>query len=483
MSSSSADALVAQLERCADAAAASAHAAALVALLTQEEAAQCAAPADALQALSRVLVELGPQLSASGLADACTAVSVVLGDAVDEAPDRDALCLTAARGVCVAVRCGGADSLSEAAGVVALLASLGTPALRDLLRADAAPFIVAAMAESSLDSHRSACVALHYLTQDGAAAAIAAIPGAGAALGAALSASAAGDSEDARAAAAALAHVAADSQCAALLAPAASAAVAALEAHAPDASCARLLAVGIAKLADAGAPDARTPAACAAVARALALHRGVRAIRVPLLAALVAASGAEEQAALLVNGSEAAQQPFALETRASGIAGAGAGLFVARGEAAAGSVLALYPGEVWTDGEDPPASVAAGNEYLAASPGGGFADGSAAAVARAAAAAASRGAPELGARAAAQMANHPVAGCGPNSIFLELALPRAALSRAPAAAPGGEPPAWVLCLLAVQPLPRGAEVTVDYRIDAARAPAWYAPVAEHLALL
>ncbi len=477
--------LLAALAACADPAAASRDAAALAAFITQDEAAEAwlcepAHARDAVHTLSRVLVEHGAQLGTDALAGACTAISVALESALDG--DADDAVLQACRGVCAACRYGGTDALSATAGLVALLASVGTPATRDMLRAEAAPHLVAAMCDNAGVAGSAACVALHYLTQDGAALVIARLPGVGAALGAALCAAAEDEEsgEAARAAAAALAHVAADAQCAALLAPAAAGAVAALETHAANAGCVRWLAAAIAKLADAGAAEARTHDACAAVARALALHSGVPALRAPLLAALVAAAASEAHtSALLMNG--AASSPFTLETRASGIAGAGSGLFVASGEVPAGAVVALYPGEVWASA--PPSSVAAGNEYLAASPGGGFADGSPAAVARAAAAATARGAPELGARAAAHMANHPANGTAPNCIFLELAMPLDALLRAPAAAPDGGAPCWVLCLLAAQALPRGTEVTVDYRIDAARAPAWFTPVPEHLALL
>ena len=487
MSSSAVVAAVAELERCADPAAASVLLSELGTLIAEDEAAEAllCEPEQArraLGALSRVLVELGPQLDAAALGSACCAVSVVLDGALDEEkPDRDALLLAAARGVCVACRRGGRSALRETAAAVAQLASAGTPDTRDLLRAEAAPHIVTAMLGGGL--YTVACVALHYLTQDGAAADIAALPAVGAALAAALwmPAVSAARGEDVRAIASALVHVAADSECAAQLAEAAGAAVVALETHAADAACVRVLAAAIAKLADAGVADARSPAARAAVARTLALHRGEPKLRTPLLAALVAAAAAEEQAAALLSGRRAALEAFALETRASGIADAGAGLFVASEAAPAGAVIALYPGEVWAGA--PPASVAAGNEYLAASPGGGFADGSDAAVTRAAAAATAREAPDLGARAAAHMANHPAAGAAPNCIFLELALPDAALQRAPASAPDGGAPPWVLCLLSVEPLPCGSEVTVDYRISATSAPAWYTPVAEHLALL
>ena len=488
MASSTAVAAVAELQRCADPAAACSLLSQLATLLEDEgaEALLCQ-PAQAfatLGALSRVLVELGPQLDAAALCSACTAVSVVLQSAL-EAPDRAALLLAAARGVCVACRRGGKGALREAAAAVAQLASAGTPETRDALRAEAAPHIVTAMLGGGLDT--VACVALHYLTQDGAAATIAQLPGIGAALAAALFMAAVNEErgEDVVAITAALVHVAADSACAALLADAAAAVVAALQTHAANAACVRLLAAAVAKLADAGVADARSPAARAAVARALALHRSEPKLRAPLLAALVAAAAAEEQAAALLSVRRAAPEAFALETRASGMEGAGAGLFVASGEAPAGALVALYPGEVHSPADDAPlpASVAAGNEYLAASPGGGFADGSAAAVARAAAAAAAREAPDLGARAAAHTANHPAAGSAPNCIFLELALPEAALLRAPAAAPDGGAPPWVLCLLAVEPLGCGTEATVDYRIEAANAPAWYTPVAEHLALL
>lgn len=478
--------LVAGLRACADPAAASRDAAALAALVARDEAAEAwlcepAHARDAVHTLSCVLVSHSAQLDTEALAGVCTTVSIALESALDGDAD-DAVLQAACRGVCAACRFSGRDALSAAAGLVALLASVGTPATRDMLRAEAAPHVVAAMClDAGVADNSAACVALHYLTQDGAALVVARLPGVGAALGAALSAAAEDEEsgEAARAAAAALAHVAADAQCAALLAPAAAGAVVALETHAANAGCVRWLAAAVAKLADVGAAEARTPDACAAVARALALHRGVPALRAPLLAALVAAAAAEEQAAtLLMSGATA---PFALETRASGIAGAGSGLFVADGEVPAGAVVALYPGEVWAHA--PPASVAAGNEYLAASPGGGFADGSPAAVARAAAAATARGAPELGARAAAHMANHPADGAAPNCFFLELALPHDALLRAPAAAPDGGAPPWVLCLLAAQTLTSGEEVTVDYRIDAARAPSWFAPVPDHLALL
>ena len=486
MASSTVVAAVAELERCADPAAASVHFSALAKLTAEDEAAEAllSEPEQALRtlcALSRVLNELGPQLDAAALACACTAVSVVLDAALEAAPDRDAQLLATARGVCVACRRGGRNALRETAAAVAQLASVGTPDTRDVLRAEAAPHIVTSMLGGGL--HTVACVALHYLTQDGAAAAVAALPGVGAALAAALWMAAvnAKRGEDVQAITAALVHVAADSECAAQLADAAGAAVVALKTHAADPACVRLLAAAVAKLADAGVADARSPAARAAAARALALHRGEPKLRKPLLAALVAAAAAEEQAASLLAGRRAALEAFTLETRASGIAGAGAGLFVASGEAPAGAVVALYPGEVWA--EAPPASVVADNEYLAALPGGGFADGSAAAVARAAAAATAREAPDLGARAAAHMANHPSAGAAPNCIFVELALPDTALQHAPAAAPDGGAPPWVLCLLSVEPLPCGSEVTVDYRIDGTNAPGWYASVAEHLALL
>ena len=487
MSSSPVVAAIAELERCADPAAASVQLSELSTLISEDEAAEAllCEPEQArrtLGALSRVLVELGPQLDAAALACACSALSVVLDGALEEgAPDRDAVLLAAARGVCVACRLGGRSALRETAAAVAQLASAGTADTRDVLRAEAAPHIVTAMLGGGL--YTVACVALHYLTQDGAAGAIAALPGVGSALAAALWMPAVNveRGDDVLAITAALVHVAADSACAAYLADAAGAAVVALETHAVDAACVRLLAAAVAKLADAGVADARSPAARAAVARVLALHRGEAKLRTPLLAALVAAAAAEEQAAALLSGRRADLEAFTLETRASGISGAGAGLFVASEEAPAGAVIALYAGEVWA--EAPPASVTAGNEYLAASPGGGFADGSAAAVARAAAAATAREAPDIGARAAAHMANHPAAGAAPNCIFLELALPDAALQRAPAAAPDGGAAPWVLCLLSVEPLPCGTEVTVDYRIDAASAPTWYTPVAEHLALL
>ena len=462
------------------------HLSALATLIAEAEAAEAllCEPEQAgrtLGALSRVLVELGPQLDAAALACACTAVSVVLDRALEAAPDRNAQLLATARGVCVACRRGGRSALRETAAAVAQLASVGTADTRDVLRAEAAPHIVMSMLGGGL--YTVACVALHYLTQDDAAATVAALPGVGAALAAALWMAAvnADRGEDVRAITAALVHVAADSECAAQLADAAGAAVVALETHAADAACVRLLAAAVAKLADAGVADARSPAARAAAARALALHRGEPKLRTPLLAALVAAAAAEVQAAALLDGRRAALEAFMLETRTSSIAGAGAGLFVASGEAPAGAVIALYPGEVWA--EAPPASVAAGNEYFAASPGGGFADGSAAAVARAAAAASAREALDLGARAAAHKANHPAAGAAPNCIFLELALPEAVLQCAPAAAPDGGVPPWVLCLLSVEALPCGSEVTVDYHIDAASAPAWYTPVAKHLTLL
>ena len=485
--SASPDSLVASLERCNDASAASRDVVALVAHITQDEEAEAwlceaAHARRVLSALSRVLVDLGAQLDAEALAAACTGICFVLEAALDDADDAVAVLQTASLGVCAACRCGAEKALGQTASAVALLASVGTPATRDALRAEAAPHLVAAMLRGCLDS--AACVALHYLTQDGAAPAIARLPDVDAALGAALAAAAEDEQgeESARAAAAALAHVAADAKCAALLAPAAAGAVAALEAHAADAACVRWLAAAVAKLADAGAADARSPQARAAVAHALTLHRVVPPLRTLLLAALVAAAAAEEQAVelLLCSGTECSA-PFSLETRQSGIAGAGAGLFVASGTVPAGALVALYAGEVWA--EAPPDSVASGNEYLAASPGGGFADGSPAALARAAEAAAARGAPDLGARAAAHMANHPAAGSAPNCFFLELALPPDALIHAPAASPDGGAPPWTLCLLAAEALPCGAEVTVDYRIDADRAPPWFAPVAEHLALL
>jgi hypothetical protein len=182
-----------------------------------------------------------------------------------------------------------------------------------------------------------------------------------------------------------------------------------------------------------------------------------------------------------------------LEVRPSRIEGAGAGLYVTSGAVLPGALLSFYPGEVWDAPPHAPPDVAArteGNTYLAASPRGGAADGSAEAVARATASCGSAAVAALGARAAAQRANHPPAGTAPNAIFLELnlaALPRAARAALPVRLAGSTDvdaalPGWCVCLLAAEALAPDDEVFVDYHLSDADAPPWFVPVAPEHAL-
>jgi hypothetical protein len=454
----------------------------------------------AADACAAALLQHGQCLSAPAANAACMLLCISLPGALRDA--ESALSERAAAAACVAAAClrdTDADTLPDVTACVALLASAGTPAARAALRAGAAPHVVDALLRGGGGGSTSACLALWYLTQGGGAEELQRIPQLGDALALALDAAAAeDDAEAAHAAAGAFAHLATGASTA-CLAAAAPAAARALATHATHAPTARFLAGGLGKLADAGAATARSPAACSALGAALAAHRADARVRPGLLGALVSCADAEAQALALLSqgsGGESAWPPFSLEERASRIEGAGAGLFVASGAVLPGALLSFYPGEVWDAPPHAPPDVAArtaGNTYLAASPRGGAADGSAAAVARAAAACGSGAVAALGARAAGQRANHPFAGAAPNALFLELnlsALPLAARAALPVRLAGhatdanadAELPSWCICLLAAEALAPGDEVLVDYHLSDADAPPWFTPVAPEHAL-
>jgi hypothetical protein len=386
------EALVAALSQACSAADADAALAALAAALAEDEGAcddlsepplACAAAAASVEAL----LTHGAAATLRSVCAACSLLCVSLPGALSEEEDGGtAASERAAAAVCAAAaHLGEADeealhdgSMADVPAAAALLASAGSAAARAALRAGAAQHILAAALRCA--PQPSVCLMLWYLTQDGGADALLALPGLGEALRLALSA-AEGDAALAQAAAGAFAHLSGGADAAERLQDAVLAASAALEAHADDAGVVRFLSGGLGKLGSAGCAAARTRGVCAALGAALAVHRSNAALRGGILGALVACADADAQARELLCAPEAAA-PFQLEVRPSRIAGAGSGLYVAAGAAVApGALLSIYPGEVWD--APPPPAVADGNEYLAATPRGGAADGSAAAVARA----------------------------------------------------------------------------------------------------
>lgn len=353
----------------------------------------------------------------------------------------------------------------------ALLASGGDAATRAVLRLRAASAAVASLLEDPAAQLSTPCLVLWYLTQDGAAAQLLALPGVAAGLSRALLA-ACGDEEDelAAAAAGAAAHLVTAQPSA--LVPCVTAAAQLLACRPSSLPAARYLS-GL--LGSAGPLSDAQPAALKALGAALQLWRQEAehaALAASLLGAIVACAAPETQAGALAAADSAA---FGLAVSPSLIPGAGDGLFVVSGSAPCGALLAIYPGEMHPPGEAARLA-AAGAQYVAAVAGGGCVDGDAAAVLRVCAV-------SLPPRLQAQRANHPPPGVGPNALFVQLELPAEVMQTLPVSCAGsGALPSWCLGLMAVECLGAGTEVLVDYGLAAGEAPAWYRSVKPRLTL-
>ena len=178
-----------------------------------------------------------------------------------------------------------------------------------------------------------------------------------------------------------------------------------------------------------------------------------------------------------------------LRVAASGVAGGGAGVHLA-GRAAAGAVLACYPG-VSFEADDLKVMhgiVLSGNDYVLARRDGVLIDGrpdGASAQLRAVAQARDRRPPPPAAAeafAVGNMVNHPNRGTRPNVVVFPFDLPAGdplepyvpvSPFRPPA---DGDPARRTAVLIAARDL-EDEELWLDYKLSAGSPPPWYAPVA------
>ena len=178
-----------------------------------------------------------------------------------------------------------------------------------------------------------------------------------------------------------------------------------------------------------------------------------------------------------------------LRVAASSVAGGGAGVHLA-GRAAAGAVLACYPG-VSFEADDLKVMhgiVLSGNDYVLARRDGVLIDGrpdGASAQLRAVAQARDRRPPPPAAAeafAVGNMVNHPPAGTRPNVVVFPFDLPAGdplepyvpvSPFRPPA---DGDPARRTAVLIAARDLEE-EELFLDYKLSAGSPPPWYAPVA------
>ena len=233
------------------------------------------------------------------------------------------------------------------------------------------------------------------------------------------------------------------------------------------------------------APATATAASAAVSAAVTATDAAVSAL---LGCDRAAAHGAihEQLSSRLLRNSDAGWE---LRVAASSVAGGGAGVHLA-GRAAAGAVLACYPG-VSFEADDLKVMhgiVLSGNDYVLARRDGVLIDGrpdGASAQLRAVAQARDRRPPPPPAAeafAVGNMVNHPTAGTRPNVVVFPFDLPAGdplepyvpvSPFRPPA---DGDPARRTAVLIAARDL-EDEELWLDYKLSAGNPPPWYAPVA------